>query len=159
LPAYVNGATTIQLRPWSNLPFDGYTLSFSAGSQIFEASPAPYSNTKEVIIYNGSEDDPIYVKVRSVFPNFPATLPAATSTIIPPGSSITLAIGPEGYRSALATAAYWAANGVGPFAVPPNPVLAISCLNIVFYAPTVTTDFSVNVTYVQSPGGGGGVTP
>jgi hypothetical protein len=161
VPAYVLDADPIQLRPWSPLPFDGFTLAFAAGAQIFEADPAPFSNTKEIIILNNSSDDPIYAKIRSVHPSFPTTLNTATSTLIPPGTSLTLAIGPEGYRSPLATSTYWASNGAWAYAVtpPPNPTLGASCLNLVLYAPTVTVDFSVNITYVQCPGGGGGITP
>jgi hypothetical protein len=40
----------------------------------------------------------------------PASIAAATSTVIPPGSAITLALGSEGNRQALGTDAYWGVN-------------------------------------------------
>ena len=139
---------SIAQTPLSPLPFESFTLSLAAALTPTEADPAPYSNTKEIIILNTSTADDLRVKVDTVFPALPAT-PLTNAAIIPAGSSITLAIGPEGYRNPLATAAFWATS-------------AGSRLNLVFEAVSITQpaqSLDVNITYVQSPGGGGGVTP
>jgi len=130
--------------PLSPLPFQSFTLSIPVGT-VVEASPAPFSNTKEILILNTSQNDAIQVKIDTVNPVFPVA-PLTNATVIPAGASVTLAIGPEGYRNPMATAAFWAAwSG--------------SNLNLVFDAPGAAAPIDVNVTYVQSPGGGGGVTP
>jgi hypothetical protein len=138
----------IRQTPLSPLPFESFTLSLAAPLTVTEANPAPYSNTKEIILLNTSTADDVRVKVDVVFPALPAT-PLTNAAIIPPGASLTLAIGPEGYRNPLATAAFWALSSG-------------TRLNLVFEAVTITApavSLDVNVTYVQSPGGGGGVTP
>lgn len=138
----------IRQTPLSPLPFESFTLSLAAPLTVTEANPAPYSNTKEIIILNTSTADDLRVKVDVVFPALPAS-PLTNAAIIPPGSSLTLAIGPEGYRNPLATSAFWALSSG-------------TRLNLVFEAVTITAPavtLDVNITYVQSPGGGGGVTP
>ena len=67
-----------------------------------------------------------------------ASVVAATSTVIPAGGAITLAIGSEGNRQALADSTYWAAN--------PG-----SKLGIILKAAS-GTDVDVNVTLVQNRG-------
>ena len=139
---------SIAQTPLSPLPFESFTLSLAPALTPTEADPAPYSNTKEIIILNTSTADDLRVKVDTVFPSLPAT-PLTNAAIIPAGASLTLSIGPEGYRNPLATAAFWATS-------------AGSRLNLVFEAVTITAPavaLDVNITYVQSPGGGGGVTP
>ncbi len=163
------------------LPTIGWSYTFNlagiieAGGSATPNADPPYSNTKEILIYNGSEADPIYVGFILVYPTFP---PAAgdlanfltRSTIVPPGTGLTLSVGPEGYRVPLNTNSQWAqAAGVyGAYAgaptidafINPPPVKRVgSGYNFVIYAPTVTIAFDVNVTYVQGPGGGGGQTP
>jgi hypothetical protein len=158
------------------LPTRGWSYTFAAPEMIeaggtTNADP-PYSNTKEILIYNGSSADPVYVgfilvAAPAVFP--PAAPDLVTflgsSTIIPPGTGLTLSIGPEGYRAPLNSRAQWAAASLvyGPYvggAVNEFVGQRVgSGYNFVVYAPTVTTAFDVNVTYVQGPGGGGGQTP
>jgi hypothetical protein len=88
-----------------------------------------------------------------------------SSTIIPPGTGLTLSIGPEGYRAPLNSRAQWTAASLvyGPYVGGTvNEFVGQrvgSGYNFVVYAPTVTIAFDVNVTYVQGPGGGGGQTP
>lgn len=137
--------------PLSPLPVVAFsTPAFSGAGGAIEFEPAPYSNTKEVVVYNPSADVSIMVRVAPVYPAINPTDPAypidvAHCTIIPPGQSFTFSIGPEGYRSPLATAAFWALNS-GTY------------LNfVVNVTATVDEPFSVNVTYIQCPGGGGGV--
>jgi len=143
-----------------------------AGGVATPTADPPYSNTKEILIYNGSEADPIYVGFILVWPTaFPPAAPDLatflnSSTIVPPGTGLTLSIGPEGYRVPLNTRAQWtsAASVYGFYAGAPvgNEFAAQrvgSGYNFVLYAPTVTIAFDVNVTYVQGPGGGGGQTP
>lgn len=134
--------------PLSPYPFEAFTLSLVLGT-VAEASPAPYSNTKEIIVLNTSTADAIKFKVADVSGGAPFAAIGTDSVLLPAGASITLAVGPEGYRQPLATSAWWAVeNGSG--------------LNLVFEASTVTQpaqSVDVVVTYVQSPGGAGAVAP
>lgn len=145
-----------KIRPISPYPFEGFSLSFAIGDPAKEADPAPYSNTKEILILNTSPADTIIAAIVPVYPTFPNTL--TSGTIIPPGYSVSLAIGPEGYRNALATNAFWQDQAR---IVLPGPVITPSGsrYNLVIYAPTITIGFDVGITYVQSPGGGGGISP
>ena len=130
--------------PLSPLPFEGQIVSLPDAVTVVEASPAPYSNTNEVLILNTSASDAILVQVAVVSGGLPGTI-GTDSTIVPAGSEVTLTIGTEGDRNPLATSAFWAANtGSG--------------LNIVFQAATATGTMPllVNVTYVQKRGGAGG---
>jgi hypothetical protein len=127
------------------------TPAFSGAGGAIEFDPAPYSNTKEVVVNNLSADTPIMVRVAPVYPSIDPLDPVypidpANCTIIPPGLSFTFAIGPEGYRNPLATAAFWATS-YGTYL---NFVVDVA-------EPVVGPAFSVNVTYIQGPGGGGGV--
>ena len=154
------------------LPTRGYSLSFGA-PQIQEANPAPYGNTKEILIYNGSTVDNIYVGFILVRPTFPITGGAlvnfqSNSTVVPAGTAVTLAIGPEGYRTPLNTSLGWTYQELtfGTYVGTPGPTDFLlanqrvgSGYNFVVYAPAVTIEFDVNVTYVQGPGGGGGIAP
>jgi hypothetical protein len=171
------------------VPFRGFSYPVSALVNFFEAFPAPYGNTKEILVYNTSSTDPLYVGIIEVFPTAPIGIPAlgigtrtagditqflSLSTLVPAGAGITLAIGPEGYRVPMATSLEWFTTtqsygayftgsqaNANLFNPPPytTPVRVGSGYNLVFYAPTVTIDFDVNVTYVQSQGGAGGITP
>lgn len=154
LPSYYGA---IKLRPYSQVPVTGFTLTFGAAG-VKEAIPAPYSNTKEIIVLNTSVADSLYIQIASVIDTdasgnstiaIPASLDPAVSTLILPGTALTLAVGPEGYRAPMARSTFWRDNYGGKF----------NSFNLLFYAPTVTLDFDVNVTYVQSPGGGGGLAP
>ena len=161
------------------LPTRAWTYTFSSPT-IIEAgttanSEPPFSNTKEILVYNGSTADPIFVGFILVYPTFPPTpgdLGAFvnSSTIVPPGTGLTLSVGPEGYRVPLNTSGQWAqaaavygayagAPTIDAFINPPPVTRVGSGYNFVLYAPTVTIGFDVNVTYVQGPGGGGGQTP
>lgn len=141
------------LTQLSPLPFTSYQLTFVAAGVVVEAGGAlggfaPFSNTKEIIILNLSAADAIRVAVAQVLPALPAS-PLPNSAIIPAGASLTLAVGPEGYRNPMESSAWWALhNG--------------SRLNLCFEAVSITqpaVSLPISVTYVQSPGGGGGVTP
>lgn len=137
--------------PLSPLPVVAFsTPAFAGAGGAVEFDPAPYSNTKEVVVYNPSAEVPIMVRVAPVYPAINPADPdypidVAHCTVVPPGQAFTFAIGPEGYRNPLATAAFWA-NNYGSY------------LNfVVDVTTTVDEPFSVNVTYIQCPGGGGGV--
>jgi hypothetical protein len=136
----------------SPLPVVSFSTSaFSGAGGVIEFDPAPYSNTKEVVVFNPATDASIIVRVAPVYPAIDPVDPdypidAAHCTIIPPGGSFTFAIGPEGYRNPLATAAFWATS-YGSYL---NFVVDVA-------APVTEDPFSVNVTYIQCPGGGGGV--
>ena len=141
------------LTSLSPLPFTSYQLSFVAAGVVVEAGGAlggfaPFSNTKEIVILNLSAADAVRVAVAQVLPALPAS-PLPNSAIIPAGSSLTLAVGPEGYRNPMADSSWWTTyNG--------------SRLNLCFEAISITAPaatLDISVTYVQSPGGGGGVTP
>jgi hypothetical protein len=138
--------------PLSPLPVVAFsTTSFSGVGGAVEFDPAPYSNTKEVVVFNPSLATSIIVRIAPVYPaivpadpNYP--IDADHCTVIPPGGSFTFAIGPEGYRNPLATAAFWALN-TGTYL---NFVVDVA-------AAVVGPAFAVNVSYIQCPGGGGGV--
>ncbi len=131
--------------PTSPLPFVGFTITVAPNS-VAELDPAPFSNTKEVIISNLSGTETVLAQVAVVFPAVPAigaVLPA-NSTQIPASSAVTLCIGSEGTRNPLGTLAYWntAPAGFG------------SLLNIVLGNGSQNS-IDVNITYVQNVGGGG----
>ncbi len=131
--------------PLSPLPFEGFTLTVGAGA-IVELNPAPYSNTKEVIISNLSPTGVILTQVAVVYPALPGVVTAANSTQVPASAAVSLCIGSEGCRNPLGTQAYWntAPAGFG------------SLLNIVLANPG-GVDIDVNVTYIQNAGAGGKV--
>lgn len=130
----------------SPLPSDGFSLTLPDSSTLVEADPAPYSNTKEIVVLNTNADGRVFLKW--VILDSGGALPAAgsvtatNSTIIPASGSISLCIGTEGYRNPAGTVAWWAAN-------------AGSKLVLVFKSET-ETDVVINVTYVQGPGGSNG---
>jgi len=132
-------------------PFYSFSISFAAGASnpvtpvllpspipSQPSLPGPFDNTKEVLILNLSQADNLLVQIDSL-DTPPVSLDRAT--VIPPGYSITLAIGPVGYRQELGksvlgwTLWYWPAGGVA------------------------TVGFDANITYVQTQGGGGMVAP
>ena len=131
--------------PTSPLPFVGFTITVG-GNSVVELDPAPFSNTKEVIISNLSSADTVLTQVAVVYPALPliAAVTAANSTQIPASSAVTLCIGSEGQRNPLGTLVYWntAPAGFG------------SLLNIVLGNGTQNS-IDVNITYVQNVGGGG----
>jgi len=129
--------------PLSPLPFEGFTLTMAAGV-VQEAPIAPYSNTKEVIINNLSTTDSVSVQVAVVTPALPGPWLPAVGVVVPASSALALCIGVEGERTPLATRLFWTTSG----AVSPAD------LNLVFLS--AGTD-DVNITYVQSAGGGGSV--
>lgn len=135
------------LTPLSPLPFEGFSLSVPSASLV-ELSPAPYSNTKEILIFNQDASVRIFVKVVEVS-GAPLALPAAgsitadNSTVVPALGSVHLGIGPEGDRQPIGTLAFWDTNsGAG------------SRLVVVAKAES-GAGVDVNVTYVQCAGGGG----
>ena len=131
--------------PTSPLPFVGFTITVAAGT-VAELNPAPFSNTKEVIINNLSATEVILTQVAIVYPAPPGPLlvTPANSTQIPATSALSLCIGSEGNRNPLGTGLYWntAPAGFG------------SLLNIILANPSGDS-IDVNVTYVQNVGGGG----
>ena len=134
--------------PLSPLPFQGFSITLAAGV-VAEADPAPFSNTKEVIINNLSTTDTVLVQIARVnLPGLPAagTITAANSTVIPSSSAIVLCIGVEGERAQLATDAFW-------LAIDPAST-SFADLNIVFLS---AGSDDINITYIQSAGGGGSV--
>lgn len=134
----------MQATPLSPLPVLGFSLSLSSQA-VVEADPAPFSNTKEVVILNLGEDAVLLrvVDVSSGLPDAGALTPM-NSTILPGGGAVTLAMGPEGSRHPLGTHAYWVSqDGAG------------SGLNLVFRSEGGAESL-INVTYIQCLGGGGG---
>ena len=127
------------------------TPAFSGVGGVIEFDPAPFSNTKEVVVYNSALVTPIMVRIAPVYPAINPLDPdylidPAHCTIIPAGQAFTFAIGPEGYRNPLATSTFWATS-YGTYL---NFVVDVA-------APVQGPAFTVNVTYIQCPGGGGGV--
>lgn len=124
-------------------PFDSFSLTLASNATVYELDPAPYSNTQSVIFFNPSTTQTIYVQVATTAGGVPlaAAVTAANSVWVPPGASVTLAIGSEGLRNQLNTAAYWAgAPGAG--------------LNIVVKLGSGAS-LDINVTYMNNLGGGG----
>ena len=126
------------------LPFYGATFAYVAGAGYAPTANflQPFENTKEIIILNTSTADTVLVQI-DLFSPAPAALTRAT--MIPPGTSITLAVGPVGYRTTLGES-----NAAG---------YLDWYLYIQPSGGNVTVDFNVNITYVQSQGGGGMVSP
>lgn len=136
------------LTPLSPLPIVGFTLTLPDAVTVVDADPGPYSNTKEILLLNGSASR-IFVQMR-VLEGIPLVLPAAgtitaaNSTIIPANGSLSLCIGPEGCRNQIASLAFW---------LEPNPGSRIA---LVFLAES-GVNLELNVTYIQNAGGGGSV--
>ena len=131
--------------PTSPLPFVGFTITVAAGT-VAELDPAPFSNTKEVIINNLSATDTVLTQVAVVYPAIPliAAVTPLNSTQIPSTSALSLCIGSEGQRNPLGTLAYWSTAPAG-FG---------SLLNIVL-GNASGNPIDVSITYVQNVGGGG----
>lgn len=141
------------ISPLCPYPFVAFTLETIADDVLIEANPAPYNNTKEILVLNQGLGT-VYMKILDL--GEPATLPVdpgvvqalvtgLNSTIIPTGASVSLCLGTESQRQAIRTAADWTANGPG------------SQLVLVFrLADAGVGPMSVNVTYVQSIGGASG---
>jgi hypothetical protein len=127
--------------PTSALPFVAQTFSLIADT-VTEVPIAPYSNTKEIVILNLSEADPVYVRIVALTEQ-PATLPASltatTSLVVPASGSVTLCVGAEGERNAIRTLANWNAQVGG------------SCFVLAFFSPGDAGE--VNVTYINTVGG------
>lgn len=132
--------------PLSPLPFTGFSVTVAVGA-VVELDPAPFNNTKEVVINNLSSTDSILAQVAVVFPAVPVIGALTTATVIPASSSFSFCIGSEGNRNPLGTLAYW--NG-GAF-----PGTG-SLLNIVVGVPAgAASPADINITYIQCAGGGG----
>lgn len=135
---------TYQINNHCPLPWYSVTVPFPVAVGGFPKANfiQPFDNTKEIIILNLSSVDNLLAQVDLLTPA-PTSLTRAT--IIPPGYSITLAIGPAGYRTGMAT---------------PNSPRTFSW-NLYLWTPSgnVTVDFDANITYVQGQGGGGIVAP
>ena len=132
--------------PLMELPSVGFTVAFADAVTTVEATIAPYSNTAEVVFFNFSADDRVFVRFVDLAnpPTLPlgATFTTANSIVIPTGVGLTLSIGPEGYRNPIATVAQWIAGGSG------------SNIGLAFRAETFTAAFELGLTYVQTKGGG-----
>lgn len=48
-------------------PFVGQTITLNDSTTVIELDPQPYSNTKEVILYNLSSTDPVLVQVANLY--------------------------------------------------------------------------------------------
>lgn len=126
----------------SPLPFTAQTITLPDATTVVEADPAPWANTKEVIILNRSADDAAFVQVVDVSGGLPAAgaVTAANSTPIEAGGSVTLAIGGEGNRKVMNTLADWAGETGSGY-------------NLVFKAEGVVGGaFNLSVTYVNYRG-------
>jgi hypothetical protein len=132
------------LTPLSPLPFLGFTVTL-VGIAVSEADPAPFSNTKEIVFLNLSPTDTVLIQIVDVSAGLPlpGSMTEANSVVLPPGAARTMCIGPEGERQPLATQAFWVAS--------PG-----ANLNVVFRALAGVPDVDLNITYIQSRGGGGG---
>lgn len=92
----------------SPLPFTGFTATALAASPrvVGDAgagtlgAPAfsPFSNTKDIIFFNRSNNRDLFVKVVDFAAGVPAAITAADSTVVPPGGAITLGVGVAGER-------------------------------------------------------------
>lgn len=132
-----------ELSPY---PFEGFTLTLPNNLTVVEALPQPYSNTKDIILYNTDTTSRIFMTIwpvgtAGVLPPA-ASITEANSTIIPAGGSLALCIGMEGDRVALNTAAKWAVTPGQNF-------------TLVFKAEA-GVDLKLNITYVQGIGGASG---
>lgn len=134
------------MTPLSPFPFEGFTVTLPDNLTVVEAAPQPYSNTKDLIVYNTDTTNRVFMRIWNV--GTAGVLPPAASitefnsTIIPPGGSLSLCIGTEGDRVALGTVAKWAADPGQNY-------------TLVFLAEA-GVNLKVNVTYVQSIGGSSG---
>ena len=137
------------ITPLCPLPFKGFTISLPDADTVVEADPAPYNNTKEIVVLNLGA---AAILMRILDLGTPPTLPVgavdsanaiayANSTVIPAGASFSLCIGTEGNRNAISTAAGWAANGPG------------SQFVLAFRLAEAGDAVRVNITYVQAVGG------
>lgn len=135
------------VSPLSPLPLVGFTLTLPDNGTVVEADPAPFNNTKELVVLNLDGDNRVFMQIVDV--GEPPALPAAVdvnlgnSTVIPAGASFSVCLGSEGSRHAISTVAGWTANGPG------------SQFILVFKAES-GNDVNVNITYVQSIGGASG---
>ena len=131
------------ITPLGNLPFESFSLTLADATTVVEADPAPYNNTKELLVLNTSATDRVFMQIVSAgeTPALPDTgdVTAANSVIIPVNGAVALCIGVEGRRQAIGTIAHWTANQG-------------SNLLLVFQTES-GTNVVVNVTYVQDIGG------
>lgn len=126
----------------SHLPAS--TLGYLTDSaRITEANPAPFRNTKEIIIYNPNEDHRLLVRFADPadLTNPPAVgdLTTNNSLIVPVQSSVTYAIGPEGEREPMENT---------------NNALYAGQISLFFTSETSAgpLDHGFQVTYVQCRG-------
>lgn len=136
------------VSPLSPVPFIGFTITLPDDVTIVEPDPAPYNNTKEIVILNLSETDAAFVRILDVgeppvIPADPTLVQASNSTQIPAGASFSLCIGTESQRHAIRSTAGWASGGPG------------SQFVLAFRAAT-GTNVDLNITYIQSIGGASG---
>jgi hypothetical protein len=113
--------------PVSHLPSEGFTITLAAGVPL-ALTPAPYSNTKEIVFLNLSTTNQVLFRVGD--PNSLVTPTLANATVLPPGASFSLCIGVEGTRQKLSN--------------DPSPSLN--------YILISTGGAEVNVTYMQAQG-------
>lgn len=128
------------LSPISPLPAVGQQVALAGGAgNAVEVPIQPFSNTKEIVILNldAGAANIVYAQFVDITGGAPAALAVATAIQIPANSAITLAVGAEGNRHQMGTAAWWAAN--------PGS-------NIVLYLDCAAGTPNVNVTYVNNRG-------
>ena len=78
----------------SHLPSVGHTQTATVATT--EATTQPFQNTKEVLVYNPSAADSLFIGWGVLGT---LVLTAANSTVVPAGGAVTLSIEPEGNRS------------------------------------------------------------
>lgn len=113
----------------SPLPSNGFTVSVAAGAPT-EANPAPFQNTKEIIILNLDDTDTLLVQFGDPTT---AVMTTANCTQVPPSTAISLCVGAEGDRVPL-----FVGGGA-------------TDLNLLFQA-AAGGPIDVNVTYVNCRG-------
>lgn len=129
----------------SPLPTRAFSITLVNNATVYELDPAPFGNTKEILILNTDTTNAVYVQCADVTAGLPAAgaVLITNSTVIPAGMAVSFNIGPEGDRNALNTVAYWAA-ATGPGSNLQYVVRSAGGANIV-----------VNITYINCTGGGG----
>lgn len=143
LPPVVPTPLGPQVSPY---PFTGFTITLPDNLTVVEADPQPYSNTKDLIVYNTDTTNRVFMTTWPV--GTAGVLPPAgsitelNSQVIPAGGSQSLCIGMEGQRVAYGTVASWAAEPGQNY-------------TLVFKAEA-GVNVKVNITYVQGIGGSSG---
>lgn len=120
--------------PVSPLPAVSYSAVLGTGANT-EPSTQPFDNTKEILVLNLDSTDTALI----AFQTGTGALTTANSLRLPPGTAVTLAIGPQGERNPLRTTASPAPYGSGA-----------NAMKFLLRAASGTPE--VCVTYVQARG-------